>query len=353
MKLLYGAIAALVVVVAVIFAAAIFYDNVVRANQTVAQVGPDSITASQLLDEVRPQARRIDAQAKQVGGSSSASDYVNQQKRGLPNQVLDDMIDTHLVAQEAARRGVSVSPADVDDKVRETVAGFNASMNPTPTEVPTPAADNASASATPGLGSTPTAVPTLEDAAYSPALQQLLDQNNLTEPELRTILERSLLQEKVQTALGEQQVPATQPQVHARQIVVPTSDQATDLLTQLQNGADFASLAQQNSTDTATRASGGDMGWFGKGVQTKPIEDAVFSLQPGQLSSVIQDPAGYHVLQVLETDPNRAVPAAQLKSQRQKAFNDWLSSQRSGQDVKLSLDQAQTNWILSRIGVRP
>ena len=261
MKLLYGAVAALVAVVAVIFAAGIVYDNVVRANQAVAQVGPDSITASQLLDEVRPQARRIDAQAKQLGGSSSASDYVNQQKRGLPNQVLDDMIDTRLVAQEAARRGISVSPSDVDDKVRQTVAGFNASMNPTPTEVPTPAADNASASATPGLASTPTAVPTLEDAAYSPALQQLLDQNNLTEPELRTILERSLLQEKVQAAMGEQQVP--------------------------------------------------------------------------------------------ETDPNQAVPAAQLTSQRQKAFNDWLSSQRSGQDVKLSLDQAQTNWILSRIGMRP
>jgi parvulin-like peptidyl-prolyl isomerase len=233
------------------------------------------------------------------------------------------------------------------------VAGFNASMNPTPTEVPTPAADNASASATPGLATTPTAVPTLEDAAYGPALQQLLDQNNLTEPELRTILERSLLQEKVQTAIGEEQVPANQPQVHARQIVVPTSDQANDLLTQLQNGTDFASLAQQNSTDTATKASGGDMGWFGKGVQTKPIEDAVFALAPGQLSGVVQDPSGYHILQVLEADPNRAVPAAQLTSQRQKAFNDWLSSQRSGQEVKLSLDQAQTNWILSRIGVRP
>jgi parvulin-like peptidyl-prolyl isomerase len=356
MKLLYSAIAALLAVVAVIFAAGIFYDNVVRANQAVAQVGPDSISASQLLDEVRPQARRIDAQAKQLGGASNASDYVNQQKRGLPNQVLDNMIDTQLVAQEAARRGISVSSSEVDDKVRQTVASFNASTNPTPTPVadanasasPTPAAGS-----TPDLGSTPTAVPTLEDAAYGPALQQLLDQNSLTEPELRTILERSLLQDRVQEAIGQEQVPASQPQVHARQIVAPTADQANDLLTQLQNGADFASLAQQNSSDTATKASGGDMGWFGKGVQTRPVEDAVFALQPGQLSSVIQDPTGFHVLQVLESDPNRALPAAQLTRQRQKAFNDWLSSQRSGQDVKLSLDQAQTNWILSRTGMRP
>jgi hypothetical protein len=65
------------------------------------------------------------------------------------------------------------------------------------------------------------------------------------------------------------------------------------------------------------------------------------------------DTAGYHILQVLETDPSRAVPPDQLTTQRQKAFNDWLTGQRNNQDVKLSLDQAQTNWILSKLGVRP
>src|SRR5262252_7778418 len=137
LKWLYAAVAALAVVVAAIFAAALLYDNVVRANQVVAQVGPDSITAAQLLDEVRPQARAIDAQAKQVGDPSTTASYVNQQKRTLPNQVLNDLIDTHIIAQEAARRGISVSPSDVDDKERQTVASFNASTNPTPTAVPT------------------------------------------------------------------------------------------------------------------------------------------------------------------------------------------------------------------------
>jgi parvulin-like peptidyl-prolyl isomerase len=366
LKWLYAAVAALVLVVVAIFAAAIVYDNVVRANQVVAQVGPDSITAAQLLDEVKPQARAIDAQAKQLGGASTTSDYVNQQKRTLPNQVLNDLIDTHIIAQEAARRGISVSPSDVDDKVGQTVASFNASTNPTPTAEPTPATDatpaaastpdqaaTAIAAATALAQTTPTAIPTLEDSTYAPALQKLLDQNNLTEPELRTILERGLLRDKVQAAVGQDQVPDTQPQVHARQILVPTSDQANDLLAQLQNGADFATLAQQNSTDAATKAKGGDMGWFGKGVQTKTLEDAVFALQPGQLSDVIMDTAGYHILQVLETDPNRAVPPDQLTTQRQKAFSDWLSAQRSSPEVKLSLDQAQTNWILSKLGVRP
>jgi parvulin-like peptidyl-prolyl isomerase len=368
-RLLYIAIGALVLVVAAIFAGGFVYDNVIRANQVVAQVGPDSITAAQLLAEVQPQARAMDAQAKQLGGGTSnqqISDYLDTQKRGLPDQVLNDAIDARIIQQEAARRGISVTPADVDDKERQTIAQFQAANNPSPTVEPTaiseasPTAEGAvltsatpSAVASPTALSTPTAVPTLEVSANAVALQQFLDKNGMTEADLRTQLERGLLQDKVQTAMGQEQAPDNQPQVHARQIVVPSPDQANDLLGQLQNGADFATLAAQNSTDAATKANGGDMGWFGRGVQTKQIEDAVFALQPGQLSSVVQDSAGYHILQVLESDPSRAVPADQLTTQRQKAFQTWLTAQRSGQDVKISLDQGQKNWILARLGVRP
>src|SRR5690348_16108741 len=100
--LLYIAIGVLLAVIAAIFAGGLFYDNVYRANQVVAQVGPDSITASQLLDEIRPQARALDSQAKQFGGTSNQqiSDYLDQQKRGLPDQVLNDLIDVHIIQQE-------------------------------------------------------------------------------------------------------------------------------------------------------------------------------------------------------------------------------------------------------------
>jgi parvulin-like peptidyl-prolyl isomerase len=367
-RMLYIAIGVLVLVVAGIFAAGLVYDNVARARQVVAQVGPDSITAGQLLAEVQPQAKALDAQAKQFGGGASSqqiTDYLSNQKRSLPDQVLNDAIDARIIQQEAARRGISVTPAEVDDKQRQTVAQFQAATNPSPTVEPTatteasPTAEAALTSATPSVPptatvvSTPTAVPTLEADAYAAALQQFTDKNGITEADLRTQLERGLLQDKLQTAMGQEQVPDNQPQVHARQIVVPTQDQANDLLGQLQNGADFAALAAQNSTDTATKTQGGDMGWFGRGVKTKQLEDAVFALQPGQLSDVIQDSAGYHIVQALESDPNRAIPPDQLTSQRQKAFQDWLTAQRSGPDVKLSLDQSQKDWILARIGVRP
>ena len=125
-------------------------------------------------------------------------------------------------------------------------------------------------------------------------------------------------------------------------------------MAQLQGGADFAQLAQQSSTDAASKVKGGDLGWFAKGgLSDKALEDAAFALQPGQLSDVIQVASGFGVIQVLERDPARAVPAAQLQTQRQKAFTDWLASRRTSQDVKLQLTQPERDWILARIGIRP
>src|SRR5579859_410250 len=372
-RTLYLLIGVLVLVVLAIFGGGVFYDNVVRANEVVAQIGPDSITAAQLLDDVRPSVKSVDAQAKTLGGganSASIAQYIDQQKRGLPDQTLTTLIDNHVVQQEAARRGISLSPSDLDDRERQTVADFQSATNATPTAAATATPDSgatpdATSAATPeatvaptadlaAAPTTPTAVPTLEGSAYGTALQQLLDRNFLSEAEFRDRLQQSVLAEKLQTAIGEEQVPETQEQIHAREIVVASQDDAVSLMAQLQGGADFAQLAQQSSTDATSRVNGGDLGWFAKGgLSDKALEDAAFALQPGQLSDVIQVATGFGVIQVLERDPARAVPAAQLQTLRQKAYTDWLASRRNSQDVKLQLTQQERDWILARIGIRP
>ena len=356
-RLLFIAVGVLAALVVAIFAGGILYDNVVRANEVVATIGSDNLTATQLLDEVRPQARSLDLQAKQLGTTTSVTSYVDQQKRGLPDQVLNDVIDQRLLAQEAARRGISVSPADVDDKERQTVAAFQASTNPSPTPEASPTTDAAAtpaASPTAPAPTTPTPVPTLESSAYGPALQQLLDRNGLSEADFRKQLEQSVLRDKLQTAIGDEQVAGTQEQIHVRQIETLDESTAKEAQSELENGADFADVASQVSVDGATRLKGGDMGWFARGGSTKSkqLEDAAFALQPGQTSDLVQDEDGYHIIQLLERDPARSIPSDQLATQRQKAFDDWLSARRS-QDVKLSFSQPEKDWILSRIGVRP
>jgi parvulin-like peptidyl-prolyl isomerase len=327
-------------------------DNVLRPKDTVAEVAGEAITASQLLDAIRPQVQAMDAQVRRAGGSDTSA--TAQQKRALPDQTLTTLIQQKVMEQEAARRGISISADDVEQRLQQTVAQQNAASQPLPTPAPTDTAEpTASPTSDAAAAGTPAPLPTLESAAFADGLQQLLTQTGLSEAQLRDELRQSVLASRLQTALGEEQVPSAQEQVHARHILVKTQDDADAVLQQLQSGADFAQLAQSTSVDPGSKDKSGDLGWFPRGVMNKPFEDAAFALQAGELSGVVQSPSGYHLIQVLERDPNRALDATQLQSKRQQAFSSWLEARRTASDVKIELAETDRNWVLSRLGVRP
>ena len=77
---------------------------------------------------------------------------------------------------------------------------------------------------------------------------------------------------------------------------------AEKVLAQIKSGADFASLAKQFSEDSS-KDKGGDLGFFGRGQMVAPFEDAVFSLQTGAVSGVIETPFGYHIIKLEEIRP--------------------------------------------------
>ena len=70
---------------------------------------------------------------------------------------------------------------------------------------------------------------------------------------------------------------------------------ANQLVTQIRNGAAFASLARQFSQDAAAR-NGGDMGWVQQGELDQVLDRALINMRPGQISSPIRTSSGYHIL---------------------------------------------------------
>lgn len=84
-------------------------------------------------------------------------------------------------------------------------------------------------------------------------------------------------------------------QLRASHILVTSEAQAHDLLNQINEGADFASLAQQNSSCPSS-ASGGDLGYFGPGMMVKAFEDAAISTQIGQVSAPVETQFGWHLV---------------------------------------------------------
>jgi peptidyl-prolyl cis-trans isomerase C len=127
-------------------------------------------------------------------------------------------------------------------------------------------------------------------------------------------------------------VPETVEQVHVRQILVYREETARDILSQLEAGQDFDALAARYDPITQ-----GDLGWFPRGYLFEPeIEKAVFALEPGQVSGMIASQVGFHILKVLERDPqHRLSPEARLVLQ-DLALQEWLKKQREQSTILLA-----------------
>lgn len=98
-------------------------------------------------------------------------------------------------------------------------------------------------------------------------------------------------------------------QTHARHILVKLSEitddnQARDklltLIARFEKGEDFAALAKQNSDDTGSMLSGGDLGWATPGMFAPAFEETMNNTAIGKVSRPFKSQFGWHILQVLE-----------------------------------------------------
>jgi peptidyl-prolyl cis-trans isomerase D len=87
----------------------------------------------------------------------------------------------------------------------------------------------------------------------------------------------------------------------------------------------FAELAKKNSQDTGSAASGGDLGFFGKGMMVKPFEEAAFKAAKGDIVGPVLSDFGYHVIMVTDVRPEKgksladATPEIDGELKKQKA----------------------------------
>lgn len=75
-------------------------------------------------------------------------------------------------------------------------------------------------------------------------------------------------------------------------------EKAEDILRRARAGEDFEALAKEFSTEPRANESGGDLGWFSRGMMVKPFEDAAFALQDGQISDIVETDFGLHIIKV-------------------------------------------------------
>ena len=87
-----------------------------------------------------------------------------------------------------------------------------------------------------------------------------------------------------------------------RHILLPDNTLASSVLSRLNSGESFATLASNYSVGPAA-ANGGNLGWMSRGMASPAFMEAVCQLETGEISEVIQTPMGYHIIQLMEKRP--------------------------------------------------
>jgi parvulin-like peptidyl-prolyl isomerase len=114
--------------------------------------------------------------------------------------------------------------------------------------------------------------------------------------------------------------------------------QAEKVRSEIQNGADFASEAEKYSDDATTKDSGGDLGAVTRGTMAPEFEEAVFALQKDELSQPVKTQYGYHLIVVTDITPAQQLGYDQVRetikttllSQKQSdTWNAWLAAKEA------------------------
>jgi peptidyl-prolyl cis-trans isomerase C len=221
-----------------------------------------------------PVVARVNGQALHLSELEDLAQSLPPQARGLPQRVLypillNQLIDREALIEEARKEGLQKDPA-VQHQMQ-----------------------------------------TAADAALQDALISREVSPQITEAAIRARYEKEIANKP-----GE-------PEVKARQILLPTEAQADKVIAELKGGADFAALAKQYSTDPSGQ-QGGDLGYFKKADMLPEFSEAAFALKPGQIADKpVHSRYGWHVIQVEAVRQAPPPSFAEVHDQlRQKMIQD-------------------------------
>ncbi len=244
--------------------------------------------------------------------------------------------DASPVASPESTPGAQGSP--------EAVEGSPTAVDGTPV-TGSPTTDGTAVVASPAPTQTPNQDEVRQTATanfdtYSEQVFELTHMNR--DDYVRLVAEPALARELVTNHFN-QEVGQSAEQVHARHILVGTEELADKLYADLQADPDlFAQLAEENSIDTATAPNGGDLGWFTRGVMVEAFEQVAFELAPDAISEPVQTQFGWHIIQSLDHQNDRALTDDQITQTVQAETDRWLTDQREGASISSDIKPTPT-----------
>jgi peptidyl-prolyl cis-trans isomerase C/foldase protein PrsA len=198
----------------------------------------------------------------------------------LKRDLLERMIDTRLLLQEARRKRIVLDPHVAE-----------ASLDLARREYPPGGLEEEL------LKKGKSVEAYLKETGSSLLLRKLLK---------REVVDRiAVSREEVEKYYQEHRDQFRKPEeVRVRQIVTKTEEEAEKLRKTILRGASFEELARKHSLGPEAQ-KGGDLGYFPRGRMPPAIEEACFKLWSSHVSRVAASPYGFHLFQLVDRRPAR------------------------------------------------
>ncbi|WP_419886961.1 peptidylprolyl isomerase [Neobacillus niacini] len=281
------------IIVVLILAIGIFLSLALSKDKAVAKINGESISKDELYDVM----------VEQYGAAA-----------------VEQLITDKIVAAEAKKEKITITDKELNaevEKLKESYGGedvFDQMLT----------ANNTSLDAL------------KEDLKSYLTLRKLLvPRIEITEEELKTYFDEN------KDSLGVAE------QVKASHILVEDEATAKEIKQKLTDGADFAKLAKEYSTDEGTKENGGELGFFPKGTMVTEFEDVAFAMQVNEISEPVKTDYGYHIIKVEEKkeakeanfDDSKAEIKETLIDQKvETEYSTWLEEKKKDYDIENSLE---------------
>jgi len=263
-------------------------------ERVAAVVGDAIVLASEVEERVAPlmaDVNRIPDPDKRAARASA-----------LRREVLDRLIDDELILQQATELKLSISNDQIDASIEEIKRQNNLT-------------DDQLREALRGQGMTM--------SAYRADLRRQLlrfrvlniavgSRVNISDDEVRSYYDRHM-KDGSNVQVRASHVFISIPEGADAGVVAEKQALAQKILDRANGGEDFAKLAREASDDAATRADGGDLGYFGKDMLPKAIEELVFSMKVGEVRGPIRADRGFHVIKLVDRKLKEPKPFDEVK----------------------------------------
>jgi len=126
---------------------------------------------------------------------------------------------------------------------------------------------------------------------------------------------------------------------------------AEEVLKLAQSGQDFAGLAQKFSEDAGSAQQGGYLGPFGRGQMVPEFENAAFALKAGEMSGLVRTEYGYHIIKVLRHEnPTLESSRAQLQMMVLQRKVRELAQQKAEEVAKAAAGKKDLKEAVKNLG---